>query len=191
MAWGSGTHFFVGHHQLLFELCFCGWSVDENDRIHSSWLLAVTAQSLRYFGHRHGSRLGNNELYYGRNSVIYILKCSGLVISPFFSIRTTYPTHLVSSPLSCVSLPSRASTQRWKCWCSPWSSPSTKAFSLLWVGTYLIVNQSFSTKLISYLLTWHIGPPNPGMFLLIFVYALTGCLLFGTVKYGESVGRYS
>ncbi|XP_046463268.1 sodium leak channel non-selective protein-like isoform X3 [Daphnia pulex] len=28
-----------------------------------------------------------------------------------------------------------------------------------------------------------------GMFLLIFVYALTGCLLFGTVKYGESVGR--
>ena len=28
-----------------------------------------------------------------------------------------------------------------------------------------------------------------GMFLLIFVYALTGCILFGTVKYGESLGR--
>ena len=28
-----------------------------------------------------------------------------------------------------------------------------------------------------------------GMFLLIFVYALAGCLLFGSVKYGESIVR--
>jgi hypothetical protein len=58
------------HHLLLFELRFCSRSVDEDDRFQSSRLLAVPAQSLRYFGHRHGSRLGNNQLPYGRNSVI-------------------------------------------------------------------------------------------------------------------------
>jgi hypothetical protein len=29
-----------------------------------------------------------------------------------------------------------------------------------------------------------------GMFLLVFFYALAGTILFGTVKYGEGIGRY-
>lgn len=29
-----------------------------------------------------------------------------------------------------------------------------------------------------------------GMFLLVFFYALAGSILFGTVKYGEGIGRY-
>jgi hypothetical protein len=30
-----------------------------------------------------------------------------------------------------------------------------------------------------------------GMFLLVFFYALAGTILFGTVKYGEGIGRYA
>lgn len=134
MARRSSTHFFVGHHQLLFELRFCGRSVDEDDRFHSSRLLAVPAQSLRYVGHRHGSRLGNNQLHYGRNSVISLSYAQyyWFIFFPFH-IRTIYPIRSVSSPSSCASSPSRANTPRWKCLCLPWSSPSTRAFSLLWV----------------------------------------------------------
>ena len=29
-----------------------------------------------------------------------------------------------------------------------------------------------------------------GMFLLVFFYALAGTIIFGTVKYGEGIGRY-
>lgn len=30
-----------------------------------------------------------------------------------------------------------------------------------------------------------------GMFLLVFFYALAGTIIFGTVKYGEGIGRYA
>lgn len=159
-GWRRQTFWTFVVDQCMSYFNICGRSNYENDCIYCSWLLAITSKSLRSFSHCFGNDLDSYTFHFPRNYYY---------INMFLIV---YCLHIVISFQNELSY--------------------SFGYIVVVLRFFTITGKHATLKML--MLTVGVSVCKSffiifGMFLLVFSYALAGTILFGTVKYGEGIGR--